>query len=168
MHKRTTLRRACPSALPTGKLKRMTAHGEGYVKRLSDTGSIPVGSTTSKHRLTSAVCYCKQHAGQRASPFSQKSFVSQNIFGSPNNIWCPRCVFHTPKSTKKRLRIGYNSESFSMISVPCETDDILLYDICFAYDIRYAYKEERISYHICLQIYHTALPYIISRQRYTI
>ena len=57
---------------------------------------------TSKHRLTSAVCYCKQHDRQRASPFSQKSFAMQNLFGNLNNIWCPRCVFNTSKSTKMR------------------------------------------------------------------
>ena len=31
--------------------------------------------------------------------FSQKSFAMQNLFGSPDRLWCPRCVFHTPKST---------------------------------------------------------------------
>ena len=31
--------------------------------------------------------------------FFQKSFATQNLFGSPDRLWCPRCVFHTPKST---------------------------------------------------------------------
>jgi len=31
----------------------------------------------------------------------------QNLFGSPNNTWCPRCVFHTPKSTKKEVTFVY-------------------------------------------------------------
>jgi len=57
-------------------------------------------------------CYCNGLTYEPALPFSQKSFVSQNIFGNPNNIWCPRCVFHTPKSTKStqpeaKIRLGY-------------------------------------------------------------
>ena len=58
-------------------------------------------STTSKHRLTSAVCYCKQHDRQRASPFSQKSFVSQNIFGSPNILGVLGAYFTRPSLPRR-------------------------------------------------------------------
>jgi len=34
---------------------RVTAHGEGYVKRLSDTGSIPVGSTKIKREALASL-----------------------------------------------------------------------------------------------------------------
>ena len=57
-----------------------------------------------------------------------------------------------------------------MISVPVGTCDIpYRYDICFADDIRYAYKGTDItSYFYGVEIYHTVLPYIISCKRYII
>ena len=59
-------------------------------------------STTSQH---CAVCerlhLCNRYAFNAGCSFSQKSFATQNIFGSPDRLWCPRCVFHTPKSTIK-------------------------------------------------------------------
>ena len=51
MHKRATGVIACLSALTKGNSKDMTAHGEGYIKRFLDTGSIPVGSTKTKGHL---------------------------------------------------------------------------------------------------------------------
>ena len=63
-------------------------------------GSIPTTSTTSQH---CAVCerfhLCNRYALNAGCSFSQKSFAMQNLFGSPGRLWCPRCVFHTPKST---------------------------------------------------------------------
>ncbi|MBR2321996.1 MAG: hypothetical protein IKA54_00165, partial [Clostridia bacterium] len=53
-------------------------------------------STTSGQGYFVHRCYCNGLTYEPALPFSQKSFVSQNIFGSPNNIWCLWCVFHTP------------------------------------------------------------------------
>ena len=62
-------------------------------------GSNPLTSTTSGQGYFVHRCYCNGLTYEPALPFSQKSFALQNIFGSPNNTWCPRWVFHTPKST---------------------------------------------------------------------
>ena len=66
-----------------GSLKEVTFKDPANIQIQFNGAPSPYISTTSKHRLTSAVCYCKQHDRQRASPFSQKSFVIQNLFGSP-------------------------------------------------------------------------------------
>ena len=62
-------------------------------------------STTSQH---CAVCerlhLCNRYAFNAGCSFSQKSFATQNLFGSPDRLWCPRCVFHTQKSTKIKSR----------------------------------------------------------------
>jgi len=64
-------------------------------------GTTLTTSTTSGQGYFVHRCYCNGLTYEPALPFSQKSFAMQNIFGSPNNIWCPRCVFHTPKPTTK-------------------------------------------------------------------
>lgn len=63
-------------------------------------GSTPLISTTSGQGYFVHRCYCNGLTYEPSLPFSQKSFAMQNLFGSPNNTRCPRCVFHTPKSTK--------------------------------------------------------------------
>ncbi len=79
---------------------RRTKQWTSTVYRVGRTGESPRISTTSKQGYFVHRCYCNGLTYEPASPFSQKSFDKQNIFGSPSNIWCTRCVLHTPKSTK--------------------------------------------------------------------
>ena len=51
-----------------GKLNRPTAYGESYIKRSSDTGSIPVGSTRKRLKI-----------GNNLESFSTKSTLSGGI-----------------------------------------------------------------------------------------
>jgi len=54
MHQRATGEKTCLSVFSQGKFNRLTVCEEGSVKRFSDTGSIPAGSTTEK----STPCGC--------------------------------------------------------------------------------------------------------------
>ncbi len=77
-------------------------------------------STTSGQGYIVHRCYSNGLTYQPALPFSQKSFDKQNIFGSPKNTWCPRCVFYTHKSTKtpifseKSLKSGHFLRLFAL------------------------------------------------------
>ena len=55
---------------------------------------------TSKHRLTSAVCYCKQHDRQRASPFL-KNLLLRKIFSGALIDFGVLGAFFTRKSPPK-------------------------------------------------------------------
>ena len=68
---------------------------------VQDRSSTLLTSTTSQRDLLSATCkYAGGYDFTVGCSFSHKSFAMQNFCGSPENRWCPVCVFHTHKSTR--------------------------------------------------------------------
>ena len=73
----------------------MTAHGEGYIKRFSDAGSIPAGSTKrKKHRKGASFFWC----GANIEPVAQFRYVTHSL------ILC--YVPHSPSAMRGHIPLA--------------------------------------------------------------
>ena len=117
MHKKATLTRACQLALRWGNFNRLTAYGESYIKRPSDTGSIPVGSTNKKRTFV----YRQMFSFCLSKPQAWHIITTQSCISSRSA--CRPCISSRASVHFTCGLMIYNAPHW-WYAIPCGIDDI--------------------------------------------